>query len=106
MPRHVLSDQCWKTIVEFLPKPGGTGGRPWKDHRRTLDGILWILKTGAPWRDLPEHFGSWSTVYKRFNRWSKDGTFDAIVEALQAKLDAAGELEQRLALGKKGSARA
>jgi transposase len=61
-----------------------------------LNGILWILRTGAPWRDLPARYGSWNSVYGRFNRWSKDGTFDAIVESLQGELDAGGKLDRDL----------
>ncbi|WP_345684896.1 transposase, partial [Novipirellula caenicola] len=58
-------------------------GRPPKDRRVILNGIFWILRTGAAWRDLPERFGKWQTVYDHFNNWSKDGTFDAILHRLQ-----------------------
>ena len=74
----------------------GACGRPWNDHRQILNGIFWVLRTGAPWRDLPARYGSWNTVYGRFDRWSKDGTFDAIVEALQGELDAAGKVDRDL----------
>lgn len=96
MARHQMSDAAWERVVGLLPGPGEGGGRPWNDHRRTLNGIFWVLRTGAPWRDLPAAFGSWNSVYGRFNRWSKDGTFDAIVEALQGELDAAGRIDRDL----------
>ena len=95
MKRHELSDEAWECVEGLLPT-AGTCGRPWNDHRQILNGILWVLRTGAPWRDLPARYGSWNTVYGRFNRWSKDGTFDAIVEALQGKLDAAGKVDRDL----------
>ena len=95
--RHELSDEAWERVAGLLPEAGEAGGRPWNDHyRRTLNGIVWILRTGAPWRDLPERFGAWKSVYGRFNRWSKDGTFDAIVEALQGQLDAEGKIDRDL----------
>jgi len=96
MARHELSDEAWVRIVDLLPTGGDAGGRPWNDHRRTINGVFWILRTGAPWRDLPERFGSWNSVYGRFNRWSKDGTFDLIVEALQSELDAEGKIDRDL----------
>jgi transposase len=94
--RHELSDEAWGRIQDLLPESGKSGGRPWNDHRRTANGIVWILRTGAPWRDLPPWFGSWKSVYGRFHRWSKDGTFDAIVEALQGELDAQGRIDRDL----------
>lgn len=95
MGRHELRDEDWERVGGLLPRAHGAG-RPWNDHRRTLNGIFWTLRTGAPWRDLPERYGSWKSVYGRFNRWSKDGTFDAIVERLQVQLDAAGKIDRDL----------
>lgn len=95
MGRHELSDEAWHRVREVLPIARGAG-RPWNDHRKTLNGIFWTLRTGAPWRDLPGRYGSWKSVYDRFNRWSKNGTFDAIVERLQAQLDAAGKIDRDL----------
>lgn len=68
-----LSDQEWALFVPFMPKQKGPG-HPWKDHRPIVEGIFWILRTGAPWRDLPEQYGAWQTVYDRYVRWRKDGT--------------------------------
>ena len=95
MGRHELSDDAWERIKDLLPQ-ARRAGRPWNDHRKTLNGILWTLRTGAPWRDLPGHFGSWQSVYGRFNRWSNDGTFDAIVEHLHGRLDRAGKIDRDL----------
>lgn len=90
--RHALTDRQWKRIEHlFEEKP--RRGRPWRDHRTMIDGMLWILKTGAPWRDLPERFGPWQTVFDRFNRWRKDGTFDRIVAHLQRDLDREGQID-------------
>ncbi len=107
MARHELSDEAWERIAGLLPEPGEAGGRPWNDHRRRLNGIFWILRTGAPWRDLPVRFGAWKpsaadgglrrkTVSGRFTRWSKDGTIDTIVETLQGELDAEGKIDRDL----------
>jgi transposase len=58
-----------------------------------FDGILWVLRTGAPWRDLPERYGKWQSVYDRFNRWRKDGTFDRVLRALRIRLDKDGYID-------------
>lgn len=105
MVRHKLTDEAWDLIKDMLPMPGGPG-RPWNDHRQTLDAIFWIQRTGAPWRDLPECYGSWQSVYDRFNRWSKDGTLDRIVERLHQYLDEAGKLDRDLWCVDGSSARA
>ncbi|SCW26907.1 Putative transposase of IS4/5 family, partial [Paenibacillus tianmuensis] len=69
--RHEIKDQDWERIQGLLP-PENTGeGRPSKPNRVMLNGMLWKVKTGAPWRDLPERFGPWKTVYSRFRLWSK-----------------------------------
>jgi transposase len=72
-------------------------GHPWKCHRSVINGILWILHTGAQWRDLPRAtYGPWQTVYERFNRWSKDGTWGRLLEALHVKLDERGRIDWEL----------
>ena len=58
-----------------------------------IEGIVWRFRTGAPWRDVPERFGPWNTVYKRFDRWAKDGTWDQLLVAMQARSDAFGTLD-------------
>lgn len=69
-----------------LPEPAETG-RPRTDDRQILNGICWILGTGAPWRDLPERYGPWQTVYGRYRLWQLDGLWDRLLETLQAKID-------------------
>lgn len=88
MGRGDLSDAQWKLIEPLLPtqKRGGK----WNDHRLMFNGILWVLRTGAPWRDLPERYGKWGSVYHRFNRWKKDGTIERILKALRIRLDRDG----------------
>ena len=91
--RHALSDGHYALIEPLLPT-NARPGHPWKCHRSVIDGVLWILHTGAPWRDLPrETYGPWQTVYERFNRWTKDGTWGRLLEALHVRLDAAGKID-------------
>lgn len=92
MRRHELSDAEWGLISDLMPEVGGPG-RPWNDHRQVINGMMWILRTGAPWRDLPEHYGVWQSVYDRFNRWREDGTLDRMLKRLQLKLDAQGRID-------------
>ena len=66
---------------------------PWCEHRAVINGILWKLRTGSPWRDLPERYGPWQTCYDRFNRWRRDGTWDRLLAHAQTKNDALGEVE-------------
>ncbi|THH34337.1 transposase, partial [Neolewinella litorea] len=84
MRRYEITDEQWAAIAHLFPvRPAGARGRPSRDHRTMLNGILWVLFSGAAWRDIPARFGSWQTVYDRFRRWSKDGTFDAVLDELQ-----------------------
>jgi len=84
MGRFDLSDEEWAIIGPVLPGGDGTPrrGRPTSGDRRVLDGIFYILRTGAPWRDLPERYGPYTTVYNRFNRWAKAGVWSRVFEAL------------------------
>ena len=95
MRRHELSDEEWNHIKDILPAPKYRG-RPPSDTRMVLNGMLWIMRTGAPWRDVPEWFGPWETVYDRFNRWSKDGTLDRVVGLLQALMQTQGRIDWKL----------
>ena len=96
MKRHELSDQQWELLTPFFPpRPRKQGGQ-WKDHRLMLDGILWRLNTGAPWRDLPDRFGPWQTVYDRFTKLRKGGLLDRIIERLQLRLNEAGLIDPDL----------
>ena len=74
----------------------GKVGRPLSDHRPIVNGILWILHTGAPWRDLPERYGPWQTVFTRFNGWRRDGTWVRIVTSLLDELDDKGRIDHDL----------
>jgi transposase len=97
MKRHELTDEQWGLVEPHLPPPSAARtGRPARDRRTLLNGIFWILSTGAPWRDLPERFGPWQTVYDHFRRWRKSGVFARIVEALQVKLDEKGYIDWEL----------
>jgi len=76
-----MSDEEWAVFEPFLSKPGAQGGRPASDHRRVLDGIFWIARTGSPWRDLPSEFGNWNSVWRQFRRWCLSGVWDVMLEA-------------------------
>ena len=83
MKRHELSDTQWERIKNMLPPERKNGaGRPAKDNRVMLNGIIYWLNTGIPWRDLPERFGPWGSVYTRFNRWTRKGVWDKVFAAL------------------------
>jgi transposase len=90
--RGELTDTAWAVIQPLLPQGCRPGGR-WADHRRVINGILWKLRTGAPWRDLPERYGSWKTCHDRYVRWRRDGTWDRLLAHAQTKSDAVGEVE-------------
>ncbi len=82
--RHDLTGEQWARLEPLLPtrRPDGRG-RPSCDHRRIINGILWRLRSGAPWRDLPECYGNWQTVYSRFRRWREAGIWAGVLQALQ-----------------------
>ena len=89
--RYDLTDYEWSVIEPVLPK--GRPGPRRKDDRRVLNGIFWVLRTGAPWRDLPERYGPVGTVSSRFYRWCRAGVWDRILCALQAEADARGAID-------------
>lgn len=93
--RHGLTDDQWELVSDIFGEPKPVG-RPPKDRRLVLDGIFWILRTGAAWRDLPERFGPWQSIYHCFNKWTADGTFDAILRRLQGAMVDAEELDDDL----------
>ena len=83
MRRHELTEKQWKKIVALLPpERKALGGRPAKDNRLMLDGILYWLSTGIAWRDLPERFGPWQSVYGRFRAWTRQGVWEKVFAAL------------------------
>ena len=92
--RHELTDAEWDVIRPLMPPP--SRGRAWADHRRTVSGVLFWASTGIQWRDLPERFGPWQTVYERFRRWQKDGTWLRILRHLQGAADRAGLIDWSL----------
>ena len=86
--RYEINDNDWERIKEhFPPERTGKPGRPSNDTRTALNGILWIARSGAPWRDLPDRYGSWSTLYDRFKRWSEAGIIEKIFDILTVDAD-------------------
>ena len=87
--RYELTDEEWEHIRTYIPEEQGnvTRGRPSSDSRTILKGIYWVLRSGAAWRDLPERYGPWQTVYKRFMKWSKEGIFEKTFTDLTADAD-------------------
>lgn len=97
MPRHGLTDREFVAIRHLLPKEhSGKRGRPWISHRTVIDGVLWILKTGSPWRDLPESFGKWQTIYARFRRWSDEGLWDRMYHTILKRVDRLEKIDRSL----------
>jgi transposase len=88
--RGVMTDAEWAVFEPVLVHRGSTGGRPPQDHRRVLDGVFWIARTGAPWRDLPTEFGNWNSVWRQFRRWCLSGVWDLLLEAAA---ESGGELD-------------
>ena len=84
MTRDLIDDATWMLIAPFLPAERGRACRPSIDNRRVFEGIVWIARTGSPWRDLPERFGKWNTVWRRFARWRDGGVFEELLDALAA----------------------
>ena len=87
-----MTDAEWERLRPFLPVSNRRCGR-WRDHRQVIDGILHRVRTGVHWRDLPERFGPWKTVYERHRLWSADGTWERLLQQVQAAADAAGEID-------------
>jgi transposase len=110
-----LTDEQWKTLDPLIPKPRRRRdgrGRPWKSRRSVLNGVLWVLWTGAPWADLPDRYPSFQTCHRRFQQWVRSGVMTRIMAALAHELSARGIMDVREAFidasfvpGKKGGAR-
>jgi transposase len=94
MSRGDLTDSQRERLKPHLPpeKTGKRGGQ-WKDHRLVINGILWIIRTSAPWRDLPERYGPWQTCQDRLTRWQRTGLWTRLLHILQAQADAQGHVE-------------
>jgi transposase len=97
MNRYEPTEEQWQRLQPLLP-PHKKTGRPRGEDRRILNGIRWIFRTGGPWRDLPERYGSWSAVYSRFARWRKAGHWDRILAELQKDADAHDQLRWEIHL--------
>jgi transposase len=91
--RFELTDAEYAVIEPLLPDRTPKRGGRWRDHRQTINGILFRVRTGVPWRDVPDRYGPWQTLYKRFARWEQDGTWARIEAHLQTGADAAGDLD-------------
>ncbi len=85
--RYEVTDEQWKIIEPHLGNKPKRMGRPQADNRKLFNGVLWILRTGAPWRDLPEYYGPWQTVYKRFAQWQENGKLKALFDQLREGAD-------------------
>ena len=88
-----MSDAQWARIVPLLPDRRLQRGGRWRDHREVVDAIAWKYRTGLPWMDMPEHFGSWKGVYTRLRNWAIDGTWAAVFTALMSAADAEDDLD-------------
>ena len=91
-----LTEVQWERLRPVLPPQKPHPGRPGKDHRIILNGMLWILRTGSPWRALPERYGPWKTVSSRFYRWQRAGIWDRVLAEVQRQADAEGRLDWSL----------
>ena len=88
MKRYELTKEQWERVKAILlPERTGQRGRPRKDDRKMLNGMLWIARSGAQWRELPEAYGPWQSVYARFAKWRDDGTLETVFRALSADAD-------------------
>lgn len=92
MSRDVISDEMWAVLGPLFPAVKATG-RPPVDRRVVVEATAWRFRTGAPWRDLPERFGNWNTLYKNFDRWSKAGVWAGVLEQVQAMAHQNGDVD-------------
>lgn len=92
MSSRDLTNQQWERLKPLVPPQKPRTGRPNEDHRTIINGILWINRTGAPWRDLPKSYGPWSTVASRFYRWQQAGIWQRVMCSLQQQSDANRQL--------------
>ena len=99
MPRtstRDLTDAQWETLDKLIPEPPcrkDRRGRPWKNRRAVLNGVLWVLRTGAPWADVPDRYPSYQTCHRRFQQWVRSGMMRGVLEALAIELRARGGLD-------------
>jgi len=93
--RYELSDESWAVVADLFTESHGRG-RPRLSDRLMLDGVLWVLCSGAAWRDMPERFGPWSTVYQRFRGWRNQGTFVQMLKRLHLRLNEQGLIDLQI----------
>lgn len=112
MRRHEITDEQWEKIADLVPGKASDPGRTAVDNRLFVNAVLWIARTGAPWRDLPERFGEWNSVFQRFNRWCKRGVWEVLLNAWKdpdlecLMLDSTIIRAHQHAAGKKGAPKA
>jgi transposase len=87
MVRRWLRDDQWQRVEAMLPGKAGDPGRTGEDNRLFIEAVLWVARTGSPWRDLPAEFGLWNSVYKRFGRWSNNGVWEKAFAELAKDAD-------------------
>jgi transposase len=87
LDRDVLNDEQWARVAPLLPGKAGDPGRSGADNRRFLEAVLWIVRTGSPWRDLHREFGNWNSAFKRFRRWAVKGVFEHLFQVLSGDPD-------------------
>ena len=85
--RYELSDEQWRKIADLVPGKVGDPGRSGNDNRRFVNGVLWVLRSGAHWHDLPPRYGKWKSVHKRFTRWAKAGVWERVFDSLTGDPD-------------------
>ena len=90
--RGEVTDQAWARIEPLLP-PQITAGTPWRDHRQVINGILWKIRTGAPWRDVPARYGPWKTCHERLRVWTFNGLWEKVLAEAQGDAEAVGDIE-------------
>ena len=88
-----MSDAEWAFFEPFVVETGPRRGRRPRDHRLVLDGVFWIARTGAAWRDLHSHFGTWSSVYRQFRRWTQAGIWDVLLETMNETVEGHGSVQ-------------
>src|SRR5262245_58825706 len=95
--RGELTETAWAAIAPLLPRLGRRGDQ-WREHRQVINGIVWKVRTGAPWRDVPGRYGPWQTCAERLDRWRRDGTWDRLMAHVQTRSDAVGEVVWEVSL--------
>jgi len=97
MERYAITDEQWERIQQWFPaERSAKRGRPWRNHRLIVSAILWVVCSGAKWRDVPRSYGPWKTVYNRFRRWYFEGLWARLWEQLLVDLDQQGEIDWNL----------